>query len=1070
MILGSGAGAWIRDCTMRNLRLVCRPGSDTCHSFFYAGSYAIDGCSFENCSIAVPEEPFSAGKYGLSIVGNGSQNIHYSVVNSTFVSNRFEYPAQDGVEVTAATVLSGATSSGVLPQGGVANCTFLSDGAEAEIGQFGDFHSRTFAIVGSVFSGPDEGYYPFDFTNPGLVSIIDCSIDPFAQIPGGLAAINGAERDRVPFARFADAKGKPMLRPIVRMPGLRDSPDVSTNSAATYLDVRQSYRYRMPGTTTWVALTPVFAGASLAAYRPLDDAAGVERVYGAFTRGAVQSITEGVAGHTVVVRMDPLGAGTITAAGLADARAYAQTVPVGATPAALTATGLNGATFLGWFNTNGVEVATTATYAPPAPAADTVLVAKFEPAKVAVTFALVGGDGRFAGNGEASITLPCGIGTAFPSVPAFTYSTAAYVFEGWGHDFPVYVPACATAFTGTLYQTAPRIVRVVPPSDFPAGSDGSGDSWANAMTNFHTACKAAGRYRGEVWMKTGRYLVGDASLYANVAVRGGFAGTETETSEADPVANPTVVTGDVQGNDYWIPSPTTPSIGTPAVWAGLAFTMPNPGRTHTYWKPSGNNADDIEYFSVAADAVTNALFDGLTFTCYKNGCLRPLGASTDIEFSRCRFLANHTACTTLNSASLDTYGRLVIRGCDFIGSAGSLYFRSSSYFFTNVIEECLFRDLFDTTTGPQTARPVVMCNVSNHRLDMRRCTFLRNYVWSNYGYHSGIVDFSGTGGGTVEECLIAENTLTSDTRGIIRVGHSNGGTAGSAEIIRCVFRDNTAEGASGCGFCITLPAGGSSAVVRDCLFTNNVNVAPKGSSANLVAHLYAYRANLQVVNSSFVDNTVDGPDTSTSGAGFSMVGGYDYAKVSVVHCALRGNSYGAIGTAATKAAIMTYGTSSLASGAASAISTVFDDGVAALRLHASTPVQIAASAIGDVASTYTPGISTNVWTCPARLARNLAEKAGVPPHLRLAGTSPFVRAGVPVWRAPAGAFYWYDPYTDPAKPWRSTLTPGTAAASVAGLTLASDLIPDAFGQPRVLGKVAIGPVNTPPAGTLMYVR
>lgn len=77
---------------------------------------------------------------------------------------------------------------------------------------------------------------------------------------------------------------------------------------------------------------------------------------------------------------------------------------------------------------------------------------------------------------------------------------------------------------------------------------------------------------------------------------------------------------------------------------------------------------------------------------------------------------------------------------------------------------------------------------------------------------------------------------------------------------------------------------------------------------------------------------------------------------------------------------------------------------------------------------------------------------------------------MPVWRAPAGAFYWYDPYTDPAKPWRSTLTPGTAAASVAGHTLASDLIPDALGQPRVLGKVAIGPVNTPPAGTLMYVR
>ena len=394
-----------------------------------------------------------------------------------------------------------------------------------------------------------------------------------------------------------------MLRPIVRMPGLRDSPDVSTNSAATYLDVRQSYRYRMPGATTWVALTPVFAGASLAAYRPLDDATGVERVYGAFTRGAVQSITEGVAGHTVVVRMDPLGAGTITAAGLADARAYAQTVPVGATPAALTATGLNGATFLGWFNTHGVEVATTATCAPPAPAADTVLVAKFEPAKVAVTFALVGGDGRFAGNGEASITLPCGIGTAFPSVPAFTYSTAAYVFEGWGHDFPVYVPACATAFTGTLYQTAPRIVRVVPPKRLPR------------------------RFR-----RVGR-LVGQRHDQLSHRLQG--CGT--------------------------LP------------WRSLDEDRPLLGRRRLALRQRRRPRRIRRHRDRDLRSRSRRQPDRRHRRRAGQRLLDPL--------------ANHTACTTLNSASLDTYGRLVIRGCDFIGSAGSLYFRSSSYFFTNVIED-----------------------------------------------------------------------------------------------------------------------------------------------------------------------------------------------------------------------------------------------------------------------------------------------------------------------------------------------------------------------------------------------
>jgi len=99
-----------------------------------------------------------------------------------------------------------------------------------------------------------------------------------------------------------------------------------------------------------------------------------------------------------------------------------------------------------------------------------------------------------------------------------------------------------------IYQNATRYA-------IPSGGLTSGlcDSWANACTLKRAI--AAAKSGDQVWVKAGTYTP-DASdrtisfiLKNNVSIYGGFAGTETLLSQRDPVANVTILSGDLNGDD-----------------------------------------------------------------------------------------------------------------------------------------------------------------------------------------------------------------------------------------------------------------------------------------------------------------------------------------------------------------------------------------------------------------------------------------------------------------------------------------------------------------------------------------
>ncbi len=92
------------------------------------------------------------------------------------------------------------------------------------------------------------------------------------------------------------------------------------------------------------------------------------------------------------------------------------------------------------------------------------------------------------------------------------------------------------------------------------GAD-NGQTWADAFKDLHAALSSAAASGGsvsEIWVARGTYRPapprGDRwrsfTLVSGVSLYGGFAGTETSPEERDPVANPTILSGDLNGDDH----------------------------------------------------------------------------------------------------------------------------------------------------------------------------------------------------------------------------------------------------------------------------------------------------------------------------------------------------------------------------------------------------------------------------------------------------------------------------------------------------------------------------------------
>jgi hypothetical protein len=262
-----------------------------------------------------------------------------------------------------------------------------------------------------------------------------------------------------------------------------------------------------------------------------------------------------------------------------------------------------------------------------------------------------------------------------------------------------------------------------------------------------------------------------------------------------------------------------------------------------------------------------------------------------------------------------------------------------------------------------------------------------------------------------------------------------------------------------------------SPVVRDSYFAANALSAPDSAAATYAAIALAEQGIVQFYNCTFADNAVTAPVGRVAGL---VAGAQDLTGFVLAHSTFFNNRFTGVDAAEI---VQLKGTvTAPASSPLTVINSVlFNERAqyAALSARENAPVIAVASHLsnaqsGGVNATVAHSLWRDVTAADPRLKTLRDNGAGVY-AMGLSASSPLARKASPLWLA-GNHLYFYDPVTNPDKPWRSTKASGSYVASVDGITLESPLLPDAFGQPRVFGSVGAGPLVVPAPGMRILVR
>ena len=651
---------------------------------------------------------------------------------------------------------------------------------------------------------------------------------------------------------------------------------------------------------------------------------------------------------------------------------------------------------------------------------------------------------------------------------------------------PGFIVHCALcfAFASMAASAAPKVVHVAP--------DGTGDgsSWANAAGSLVAAYADAADFAesgcdsGEVWMKAGTYVLTEAiPLMSGVAVRGGFAGTETSADAADPAANQTIVSGDVSGNNKWYVVGGSGLSGTP-MWQNGVFTEPNPDGRDDYWH--GNNssclANETTNAFVLAESgpLSGAAFSGITFTGFKSFVfqLQSAVAGGAISFSDCKFLGvsigGQAGGYPQGSSTIFTYGAAILSynvavaldRCEFAGTTRPLFLNfniAHEIGATNVIQSCSFRANryhciyygVDTTAK------------ASHALLVNDTTFARNH---SADYSSGAVVLkpatAANCGATVSftDCIFEGNILKNGTGGILRFT----GDGVKNNVVRCRFARNVARESSGSWISVPgIYSTRGNTLIRDSHFVGNIYTNSSKESAlryspTAVAHEVG---TCDIVNCTFEGNRAFGANTN---ACQSTVYGASYAHLAVANCTFADSVFEGKHKVAAEI-LLQFGWSATGG----IINTVFDndapDYATVSTTLATIPGKFAIghSVLPDYGETLTNQFETfrdrgGITTNGAPLAARGRRKGDLLYGRGVSAYAPLLWNGVEV-KISGRRIYAYQPKVNASSPW-NRLGEDTQVKSIS-----SNPIPDVFGTKRCAGRIAYGPVQ-PDTVTRLAVR
>ncbi|NUN97208.1 MAG: right-handed parallel beta-helix repeat-containing protein, partial [Candidatus Omnitrophica bacterium] len=392
--------------------------------------------------------------------------------------------------------------------------------------------------------------------------------------------------------------------------------------------------------------------------------------------------------------------------------------------------------------------------------------------------------------------------------------------------------------------------------DVNAAGANDGSSWADAFTSLKSALCTAEVFSAtveEIWVAAGTYrpdlgLIDPSrsfDLVEGVGVYGGFAGTETQREERNPVANVTILSGDLLGDDNPSGGQFDPTfientnhivsaigLGSTAVLDGFTITG---GHAH-----SGIPGPDVGrgagiYIIGGGPTLANLKFHR-NFAWISGGGLFSSGASPSV-----------TSCVFSENVSNDGFGA---------GGGAGAYVTGGSPEFT----ACMFI----TNDAPGFGGGI---HAENTNLTVVDGTFQGNTSNNTLGGGGGGIRIDG-GAALVRGSLFENNS------GVLGGGISV--TGSSPRILACTFRENRGVlrggGIDSLGF-------SSGPLVVSCVFEGNYSIA--GGGAGNFSSISSY------VNCVFSGNhgKLLAPFPEAFGGAFYN----DSSEVSLVHCTVAGN-------------------------------------------------------------------------------------------------------------------------------------------------------------------------------------
>jgi hypothetical protein len=371
------------------------------------------------------------------------------------------------------------------------------------------------------------------------------------------------------------------------------------------------------------------------------------------------------------------------------------------------------------------------------------------------------------------------------------------------------------AFESTSDQCGSPIPRLYVNAAAIAG--GNGRSWETAFRDINEALATPGVR--EVWIAQGTYRpdrgLGDPTLSYRiespfVALRGGFAGTETDASQSAPAVHPTVITGDLAGNDS-VANPATRSENSRMLLAiDIPVFLPSPPRpdrniiTGVHFRNTETPADAP--IDTSALLVRNASVDVSDCVFAENAssvpspwtlypdplvsaggpALRVSGMSS-VTLSSSKFVRN-SATTDGGAVNVTSSEAPYIQDCEFVensagNAGGALYIEPDGV----LIERSTFvRNSVQSSSDAPRGGAIAISRGSAYN-----CRFFGNHV-SGPGCYGGAVYGSQT---SLFACAFSGNRAMAITSGGIGLG---GAVASSTvRLFSCTMYDNTGQAGSG---------------------------------------------------------------------------------------------------------------------------------------------------------------------------------------------------------------------------------------------------------------------------------